>query len=461
MSHEILIVDDEADILELLSDILKDEGYTTRCALSGQEAIEAIAARQPHLIIQDIWLKDPQFDGLKVLEKVKETHPHIPMIMMSGHGTVETAVKATKSGAYDFLEKPFKAEKLLLLVTRALETAHLTRQLDTLRQEAHRAPPTLNGTSPAVEKLRQLTERVAPSNSRLLITGAPGTGKEMIARYIHKHSPRAQQPFMILNCAMLAPELFEETLFGAENSSGDVIKTGKLEHAHQGTLLLDEVLDLPLQTQAKLVRTLHDMRFQRVNRERWIDVDVRIMAATSGNIEDAIKEGHFREDLYYRLNVVPVIMPSLAERQEDIPQLIDAFMEQLAPRNNRTPCRMTDDAIEILQTTSWPGNVTQLRNVVEWILIMHANEKTTTVINPSQLPVGHVSKRTAGSDDTCAPDNLLKMPLKNAREAFERDYLLAQVKRFSGNISRTAHFIGMERSALHRKLKSLDVKRSG
>ena len=458
MKYEILIVDDEQDILELLSDILQDEGFIVRCASSGPEAIEAIATRQPNLVIQDIWLKDPKFDGLKVLEMVMKTNPALPVIMMSGHGTVETAVRATKMGAYDFIEKPFKADKFLVLIQRALEAAQLSRKVKTLSTEGIPMDTTLYGTSPAIEKIRLLVEQVAPSNSRILISGNAGTGKEMIARNIHAHSLRAKFPFEIINCAMLDPEHFENTLFGAEDADGNVLYTGKLEEAHGGTLLLDEVLDLPLKTQAKLVRTLHDMRFQRVGGKRIVTVDVRIMGATSGDIPAAVQDHTFREDLLYRLNVVPITMPRLSERQDDIPILIEKFMNHLAPLNNRQPCRLTEDAIEALKTNAWPGNVTQLRNLVEWILIMHGREKVVTMVPVTGLPI---TAPTACPPPEHSPhDNLLTLPIKVARETFEKEYLLAQVKRFSGNISRTASFVGMERSALHRKLKSLQLKRS-
>ncbi len=474
--REILIVDDEKDILELLQDVFEDEGFLVRTALSGAEAIEEISKSQPSLLLQDIWLKDPQFDGLKVLETVKQSHPHLPVIMMSGHGTVETAVRATRMGAYDFVEKPFKADKLMVIVNRALETSSLSRQLaESTAPSPYQHISELVGHSPAIEKLRQAVERISETNSRVLITGEAGSGKEALARLVHRNSPRAQGPFISLNCNLVSPETFEATLFGKENEEGQVLQVGQLEMASRGTLLLNEVLEMPLSVQSKLARALHLMSFQRVNGQRSVQVNVRVIATTMRDPQEALSEKTFSEDLYYRLNVVPLHMPCLTDRAEDILPLFADMMSHLSFYHQRIPCRLSEEAQKILMKAKWPGNLRQLRNFVEWVVIMYGNDKTETILGPEQLssPMlqsprpfelpssAHAEDSPVSEEGAGVSSNVFELPLKNAREVFEREYLVAQVERFGGNISKTAEFVGMERSALHRKLKSLDVKRAG
>lgn len=455
MVHDILIVDDEADIRELVAGILGDEGYSTRLAADGTSALNSIKFRQPGLVILDVWLGDSERDGIKILEIIKRDHPFVPVIMISGHSTIETAVAAIKRGAYDFMEKPFDTERLLLVVSRALETAKLKRENAELKQQSG-GEVELIGQSPQIHQIRQTIDRVAPTNSRILITGPSGSGKEVVARKIHQLSRRAEGPFLVFNCASLHPDRLESELFGTEIIGLDTSvprKIGLLEQAHGGTLYLDEVTDLPLPTQSKLIRVLQEHSFNRLGDSQKIDIDVRIIGATSANVQQVIKEGNFREDLYYRLNVVPICLPSLRERVTDVPLLIQHFMTKAAHNLGRNPRTFTEEAIVILQSYAWPGSVRQLRNVVEWLLIM-VNSDSKEPIASEMLPP---DIRNDASLQSLSNPNIVVMPLREAREAFEREYLLAQVNRFGGNISKTARFVGMERSALHRKLRALGV----
>jgi two-component system nitrogen regulation response regulator NtrX len=456
MAHDILVIDDEADIRNLVCGVLEDEGYVTRSAADGLTGLEAIKSRQPSLVILDVWLGDSDRDGLKILEIIKRDHPYVPVIMISGHGTIETAVTAIKNGAYDFIEKPFQTARLLLVTQRAIESARLRRENADLKVKVGDHVD-LVGSSAAMQAIRQTIERVSPTNSRIFIAGPSGAGKEIIARRIHALSRRAEQPFVILNCATLHPDRLEAELFGTEIVGLDPAtprKIGLLEQAHNGTLYLDEVTDLPLPTQSKLIRVLQDQFFTRLGDSQKVEVDVRITASSSSNILQMIQDGHFREDLYYRLNVVPIQVPALQERVTDIPDLFQHFMTHAAQAHGCPQRKLTEDAMVILQSYSWPGNVRQLRNVVEWILIMAGGDPRDDV-RADMLPPEVRSDSTLTA--TSHAPNIVVLPLREAREMFEREYLLAQVNRFGGNISKTARFVGMERSALHRKLRALGV----
>lgn len=455
---EILIVDDETDIRTLIQGILEDEGYKTRQAENAKQVFEQLQAAPASLIILDVWLQNSEFDGLAILEKIKDNHPHIPVLMISGHGTIETAVKAIKQGAYDFIEKPFKTDRLLLMIERALETSRLKQENATLRLQTEGAS-TLIGKTPQMQSLIAQLDKVATTNSRVLITGDAGSGKEVVARYIHKQSTRGDKPFMALNCAILNPDRIEVELFGSDApSAGGTPQIGVLERADGGTLLLDEVADMPLETQAKILRVLQDQSFTRVGGQAQIKADVRIIASTCSNLTQAISEGKFREDLYYRLNVVPVQVPSLRDRIDDVPLLIDYFMEQNAAQAGLGKRRFSDGAMAALQTYSWPGNVRQLRNLIEWMMIM-APVNEDMPIQLEDLPP-EISQIVSGALKADWGADMISLPLREAREVFEREYLMTQVNRFGGNISKTAQFVGMERSALHRKLKSLNIHTS-
>ena len=454
MATDILIVDDETDIREAVAGILSDEGHGTRTARNSDEALKAIEARRPQLVFLDIWLQGSRLDGLQILEVIQKQHPNLPVVMISGHGNIETAVQAIKLGAYDFIEKPFKADRLVLVAERALEASRMKRELSELKTRSG-VVNKLVGSSVAANQLRQIIERVAPANSRVLISGSPGAGKELAARLIHEQSARSSGPFVAINSANITPELMEENLFGFEADGGRSRKTGALEEAHGGTLYLDEVADMPRDTQGKILRVLVDQNFQRVGGATRVHVDVRIISSTSHNLADDIAAGTFREDLFHRLSVVPIRVPALSERRDDVPELIRYFIEQLSLTTGMVRREVGDDAMAVLQSHDWPGNVRQLRNNVERMMIL-ATGNPDTPINADMLPseVGTMVPATpAGSGG----ERLMSLPLREAREMFEKEYLVAQISRFGGNISRTSEFIGMERSALHRKLKSLGI----
>ncbi|MGI9482515.1 MAG: sigma-54-dependent transcriptional regulator [Hyphomicrobiales bacterium] len=452
MASDILIVDDETDIRELISGILEDEGFETRLASDSDTALAAIEERRPSMIVLDIWLQGSRMDGLEVLNVIKHQHPDLPVVIISGHGNIETAVTAIKRGAYDYIEKPFKADRLILVVSRALEASRLRREVDNLKQLAG-TPSKLIGESPVMKQLKQALTKVAPTNSRVMVFGPLGSGKELVARSLHDWSARAESPFVILNAASLAPERMEEELFGIERNEESGLTVGALEEAHGGTLFIDEVADMPQETQGKILRVLVDQTFQRVGGNKRVKVDVRIISSTSRNLDAEIAEGRFREDLFHRLNVVPVLVPELAARREDIPDLVTYFAEQFSAVSGQAVRKIADDAIAVLQTHDWPGNVRQLRNNIERVLIL-AGGDSASEISASMLPaeVGTMAPVVANGTE-----HLMAMPLRNAREAFEREYLAAQVARFGGNISKTATFVGMERSALHRKMKILGL----
>lgn len=457
MAADILIVDDEADIRMLTSGILEDEGFDTREAANSDDALSAVEARRPSLVLLDIWLQGSRLDGLGILREIKRKHPSVPVLMMSGHGTVETAVTAMKDGAYDFIEKPFKADRLIMLVERAIEAARLRRENEELLLRTDVAPDLIGG-SKMVRDLDQMIDKVAGTNSRVLILGAAGSGKEVVARLVHKRSPRSMNPFIVVNCASMAPDRMEEELFGVETQAGegrDIVKIGTFETAHKGSLLLDEIADMPLETQGKIVRALQEQVFRRVGGATQVQVDVRVMATSTKDLAAEISAGRFREDLYYRLNVVPIEVPPLGLRREDIGGLSEYFMGRACEIAGRPVRRIADETLSALQSYDWPGNVRELRNVIERMLILAKNEIESPITADCLPP--EVLGIVADNPQMDRNGEIMTLPLREARERFEHDYLSAQIKRFDGNISRTAAFVGMERSALHRKLKSLGV----
>ena len=457
MAHDILIVDDEADIRVLVSGVLKDEDYATREAGDSDAALRTIRARCPSLVLLDIWLQGSRFDGIELLDLIQTDHPDLPVVMISGHGNIETAVTAIKKGAYDFIEKPFKADRLLLVVERAIEAARLRRENRELRLRVG-GEMELTGDSVAVSHLRQIIERVAPTGSRVLITGPAGSGKEVVARMIHARSRRAAGPFVVLNCATMQPERLEHELFGAEAGAmgaDSPRRIGTFEQAHGGTLFLDEVADMPLETQGKMVRVLQEQTFHRLGGDDPVEVDVRVISSSNRDPAREMAEGRLREDLYYRLSVVPIAVPSLSERREDIPALVQHFMALSAEAAGLPVREIGEDAMAALQSYTWMGNIRQLRNVIDWLLIMAPGDPHEP-IRADMLPP-EISGITPTVLQWERSGEIMSLPLREAREIFEREYLNTQVMRFGGNISRTAAFVGMERSALHRKLKSLGL----
>ena len=457
MAHDILIIDDEPDIRLLIEGILSDEGYETRGAGDSDAALVAFRSRRPSLVILDVWLQGSRMDGLGLLQSFHSEEPHVPVVLISGHGTIEIAVGAIQQGAYDFIEKPFQSDRLLLVIRRALEAAALSRENAELRLRAG-PEATLTGDSPAMSQLRGAVERVAPTGSRVLIQGPAGSGKDVVARMIHTRSRRADGPFITLNCATLNPARFEEELFGLEAGPDPVAhprRAGVLERAHGGTLLLDEVSDMPLETQGKIVRALQDQTFERLGGSARVKVDVRVLSATNKDLHAEIAAGRFREDLFYRLSVVPMKVPALKERREDVPGLGRYFMARSAESAGMPERELSADALAALQAYDWPGNVRQLRNAMDWLLIM-APGGAGDAIRAEMLPP-EIGSRVPVQLQTDPGADVMALPLREARDLFETQYLQAQLLRFGGNISRTAQFVGMERSALHRKLKQLGV----
>ena len=450
MALDILVVDDELDIRELVAGVLEDEGYHPRAAADSDAALEAIAARRPSLVLLDVWLQGSRLDGLELLDEIKRRDPSIPVLVISGHGSLDTAVAAIRKGAVDFIEKPFEAERLLLLVARATETESLRREVASLRVSAGRETD-LTGSSGAINGVRATLKRVAGTGSRVLIMGPAGVGKEVAARLLHGWSQRADAPFTIVSAARMTPERVEEELFGVEES-GDLVRPGLLEQAHGGTLFLDEIADMPVATQARILRVLTDQSFTRVGGTRVVKVDVRVVSATARDLTHEIAEGRFREDLYYRLNVVPVTIPALTERREDIPALVQHFTAHYASDRRVPTPDVAAEAMVALQSYDWPGNVRQLRNVIERTIILAPGDRIGR-IDLDLLPAEVLGDDGGGA----GAGAMMGAPLREARETFEREYLRVQIRRFSGNISRTASFIGMERSALHRKLKLLGI----
>jgi two-component system nitrogen regulation response regulator NtrX len=448
---DILIVDDERDIRELISEILIDEGYTTRLAGTSGDALRKITSQPPGLLILDIWLKDSDMDGIDILKKVKSEYPEVPVVIISGHGNIEIAVAAIKQGAYDFIEKPFNIDQLLVVIRRAMETSRLRRENITLRQKD--APESdLIGSSAVFRALVSQLDKVAKSNSRIMLRGGSGVGKETAARYIHAQSDRAAGPFIVVGCATIEPDRMEEVLFGRESGAQNVAQ-GLLEQAHGGVIYFDEVADMPLVTQTKILRVLVDQKFQRVGGNDQIKVDLRVLSSTSCDLTVEISQRRFREELFHRLNVVPVEVPTLEERREDIPELVEHFVEHFNKTQGLNMRILSDDATALLQTLPWPGNIRQLKNVIERILILSDG---TGPILANEIPTDTQNSASSNDGDGMLA-NWATLPLREAREAFEREYLVTQINRFGGNISKTANFVGMERSALHRKLKSLGM----
>ena len=449
---DILVVDDEADIRDLIAGILEDEGYAVRTASDSHAALRAVKSRKPSVVVLDIWMQGGGLDGLELLDVIRELDPEIPAVMISGHGTIETAVSAIKRGAFDFIEKPFKTERLVMVVQRALEIASLRRENRRLRGQAV-VPEGFIGTSQAAQLLRNTIAKVAPANSRIMITGPAGSGKELVARMIHEASPRAKCEFVAISAAQVTPDRLDIELFGEEGEGGKPRKIGVFERAHGGTLFLDEVADMPLESQSRILRVLVEQRFVRVGGAGDVQVDVRVVSSSSKDLLQQIAQGRFREDLFHRLNVVPVRVPGLSERRSDISELIEYFIEKISVAQGLPRRKLSEDALATLQVHEWPGNVRQLRNNVERLLILSSGEESD-IITAQMLPSEVVESSNSGA---IRPERIIALPLRDAREVFEREYLSSQIVRFGGNISRTANFIGMERSALHRKLKSLGL----
>ncbi|MEN8742029.1 MAG: sigma-54 dependent transcriptional regulator [Phaeobacter gallaeciensis] len=447
---DILIVDDERDIRELISDILEDEGFATRKAANSEECMAEIGQEPPALLILDIWLKDSKMDGIDILKTVKRDNPEVPVVIISGHGNIEIAVAAIKQGAYDFIEKPFNIDQLMVVIRRAMETSRLRRENTDLRRKETGAAEMI-GNSAAFRALVAQLDKVTKSNGRVMLTGPAGVGKDIAARYIHSNSARASAPFVTVNCASIEPERMEEVLFGRETTDRGV-EPGLLEQAHGGVVFFDEVADMPLGTQSKILRVLVDQQFQRVGGSENVRVDLRVISSTNKALEAEIEADRFRQELYHRLNVVPIAVPTLADRREDIPVLAEHFIRSFNEAQGLPLRELTDEAVALMQTMMWPGNVRQLKNLVERILILGDGNGP---IEARDLP--REEEKVEDEGRVVLSGALATLPLREAREAFEREYLLTQINRFGGNISRTASFVGMERSALHRKLKSLGV----
>ncbi len=447
---DILIVDDEKDIRELVSDILRDEGFATRMAANSDQAIAEINTAEPALMILDIWLKDSKMDGIDILKQVKRNNPDVPVVIISGHGNIEIAVAAIRQGAYDFIEKPFNIDQLMVVISRAMETNRLRRENATLKRGDSKTAEML-GNATSFKRMRDQLDKVAKSNGRVMLTGEPGAGKELAARYIHANSPRANEPFIVVSSATIEPERMEDVLFGRESPERG-IETGLLEQAHGGVVYFDEVADMPPGTQPKLLRVLTEQQFTRAGGTDKVRVDLRVISSTNRDLTTEIAAGRFRQELYDRLNVVPIAVPSLSERREDIAMLAEHFVAGFHSTQGLPLRELPEETIAALQAMRWPGNIRQLRNVIERVLILGDG---TGPIQPVELETQNGSSE--GGEALALGPQITSLALREARELFEREYLLAQINRFGGNISRTAQFVGMERSALHRKLKSLGV----
>ena len=448
--NDILIVDDEKDIRDLIAEILKDEGFKVRVAGNSEVCLKEIDSNPPAVLLLDIWLKDSEMDGIDILKATKRNNPDIPILIISGHGNIEIAVAAIKQGAYDFVEKPFNTDQLLVVVKRAFEKSKLLRENLSLRKGSI-DKEFLVGQSGTFKSMQSQLEKVSSSNARVMLSGEAGSGKEVAARIIHNNSTRSSAPFTVINCSSSELEGFDEILFGVEKDD-KVFLQGLLEKAKGGTVLFDEISELPIVIQKQLLNCLNDQSFVRKNGKSKVKIDFRVISSTNKNLGSLIEENKFSNELYHRLNVIPIRIPSLEDRREDIPLLINHFVSQFNVEQGLPVREVSADALAFLQTMQWPGNIRQLRNLIERVLILGVDKDSIKVAE-------FVSKEEKVNEKIGLnmDPNLATLPLRDAREHFERDYLLLQINRFGGNISKTASFVGMERSALHRKLKSLNI----
>ena len=440
----VLIVDDEEGIRETLSGIFQDEGYNVMTAGSGEEALKILKEQSPDLVLLDVWLSG--IDGIETLQEIKKTNPELPVVIISGHGNIELAVKATHVGAYDFLEKPLSLERVLLVARRALEKRRLEMENRALKEDLTRKLRFI-GNSMKMQQLREQIDMAAKSNSRVVILGESGSGKELVAHILHEKSPRDKKPFIEMNCAAIPQELIESELFGHEKGSFTGAferKQGKFELAHEGTLFLDEIGDMSLATQSKVLRIIETQEFQRVGGSKNIKVDVRIIAATNKDLREEVKKGNFREDLLFRLNVIPIIVPPLRERKEDIPELVDYFLEYFAAEYGQKPKKITPDGLGMLQAYDWPGNIRELKNVIERFVIMNPSNSITA----KNILIGESTRSDYFAFNT----------LKEARDAFEKDFIAKKLEENNWNISKTSEILDIERSNLHRKIKVYEIK---
>jgi len=451
MTKEVLVIDDNSDIRQLISSILKDEGLSVREAANYDQALFEINKKLPDVAIIDVKLDKGDNDGIELLSHIKKIDDDVPVIMISGHANVQMAVDSLKLGAFEFIQKPFSSERLLNFLNRAIENVDLKKEKLALENKLFHSYEII-GNSQSIAKVKNLITKLKNAESRIFISGPAGSGKELVARQIHRQSKRSKNPFVVVNGALLDPQKYELELFGAENSN-QTTTFGSFEKAKDGTLLIDEITEIPLETQAKILRVLIDQKFRRLNSAKEINVNVRIISTSSKNIREEVDKGNFREDLYHRLNVVPIFLPPLKDRTEDIPHLLNYFSKKIADLNGINETKLDTD-FDLFYKYEWPGNVRELRNLVERISILSVNENYHNINQLVQDALSH--KNISKNLDSY--ENVLSYPLKEAREKFEKNYLTSQLKKHKGNISKTAEFIGMERSALHRKLKTLGVK---